>query len=604
MASITDYLASKLKSLSPEVWDGFVRWLDARFRALEEKADITDRVADSILARGLQVIEDGIGPSIIRAREAADTVAAIADLGMIFTAPSESTVLIGPDPKIFTIPENRRAQFSPAAIVMAYAGDTYENAIIGVTQSYDRTNGVLTLAVIDTKGSGVFSSWTITPIATTEDLEALRDNVEANALSAGQSATSANNAKLDSQALSRDFRQKYLGALPADPTIDGNGDPVTAGAIYTNTLSGKLRYRSPTGWQDTTAGSNILAYQFTTDDRGTAPYALPENPVSKANCFVILGGVPQMRTAYDVDGVNFSFTEDPGSGQVVEVTIVAQLGIGTPSNDTVGASQIKTGETEAIIAKLGLAGIFPRLDGGNAGGSGWGAIPPGTELEGQWKVVPPGFLDANGAAVSRTQYPALDTYMWVGDTDNATADCYYRCTNQANPNGSRSVTGGYLVLPDYRGEFRRGWDNGRGVDAGRKLGSWQASQNLAHSHTGTTTDAGSHSHTGSTTDAGSHSHTGSTTNAGAHTHDQTGSGSPGNALGAYYRIDLLPPLPQQPTTAAGDHNHGLNINAAGNHNHGLNVNASGNHNHSLNVNSSGGSEARPRNVAVRVIIKT
>jgi hypothetical protein len=34
-----------------------------------------------------------------------------------------------------------------------------------------------------------------------------------------------------------------------------------------------------------------------------------------------------------------------------------------------------------------------------------------------------------------------------------------------------AVTG--PVLPDYRGEFLRGWDAGRGVDIGRSLGSKQ-----------------------------------------------------------------------------------------------------------------------------------
>jgi hypothetical protein len=30
-----------------------------------------------------------------------------------------------------------------------------------------------------------------------------------------------------------------------------------------------------------------------------------------------------------------------------------------------------------------------------------------------------------------------------------------------------------LYKPDLRGEFLRAWDNGRGVDAGREIGTWQ-----------------------------------------------------------------------------------------------------------------------------------
>lgn len=38
-------------------------------------------------------------------------------------------------------------------------------------------------------------------------------------------------------------------------------------------------------------------------------------------------------------------------------------------------------------------------------------------------------------------------------------------------------------LPDYRSEFLRGWDDGRGVDVDRLLGSWQKDELKSHSHT-------------------------------------------------------------------------------------------------------------------------
>ncbi len=37
-------------------------------------------------------------------------------------------------------------------------------------------------------------------------------------------------------------------------------------------------------------------------------------------------------------------------------------------------------------------------------------------------------------------------------------------------------------VPDLRGEFRRGWDDGRGVDAGRGTGTWQADEFKQHNH--------------------------------------------------------------------------------------------------------------------------
>jgi microcystin-dependent protein len=78
------------------------------------------------------------------------------------------------------------------------------------------------------------------------------------------------------------------------------------------------------------------------------------------------------------------------------------------------------------------------------------------------QTAPEGWLEANGAVVSRSQYAnlfaAISTTFGVGD-------------------GSAT-----FKLPDLRGEFIRGFDNGRGVDTGRTLGSTQAEGTRAHAH--------------------------------------------------------------------------------------------------------------------------
>lgn len=86
-----------------------------------------------------------------------------------------------------------------------------------------------------------------------------------------------------------------------------------------------------------------------------------------------------------------------------------------------------------------------------------------------------GFLECNGAVVSRTTYAAL--FAVLGITYGA---------------GDGSTTFG---LPDYRGEFLRGWDNGRGVDSGRAIATTQAEETNKDGVSATTNTLGSHTHT-------------------------------------------------------------------------------------------------------------
>lgn len=91
-------------------------------------------------------------------------------------------------------------------------------------------------------------------------------------------------------------------------------------------------------------------------------------------------------------------------------------------------------------------------------------------------TVPEGFLKANGAAISRTTFAAL--FAAIGTTYGA---------------GNGSTT---FNLPDLRGEFPRGFDDGRGVDSGRAFGSAQVDAFKSHLHaqTGKFTTSTSHSH--------------------------------------------------------------------------------------------------------------
>ncbi|EIM8665461.1 phage tail protein [Escherichia coli] len=80
------------------------------------------------------------------------------------------------------------------------------------------------------------------------------------------------------------------------------------------------------------------------------------------------------------------------------------------------------------------------------------ALPVGAPVPWPSETPPTGWLKCNGAAFSAEEYPEL-------------AKAYP--TNK---------------LPDLRGEFIRGWDDGRGIDTGRALLSLQAGMLEKHRH--------------------------------------------------------------------------------------------------------------------------
>ena len=89
------------------------------------------------------------------------------------------------------------------------------------------------------------------------------------------------------------------------------------------------------------------------------------------------------------------------------------------------------------------------------------SLPVGSMVAFPKASVPPGFLEIDGSVKSVAAYPDLATYL--GTTFNK---------------GDEGA--GNFRLPDSRGEFLRAWDHGRGVDAGRALGTNQVDAFQGH----------------------------------------------------------------------------------------------------------------------------
>ena len=100
--------------------------------------------------------------------------------------------------------------------------------------------------------------------------------------------------------------------------------------------------------------------------------------------------------------------------------------------------------------------------------------PVGTVIWYAGSTAPAGYLKANGDAIANGS----------GTTQSITADF----------SALYAIVG--ANLPDLRGEFIRGWDDGKGTDSGRSIKSTQSDQNKEHNHSATSsvTDPG-HTHT-------------------------------------------------------------------------------------------------------------
>ena len=157
-------------------------------------------------------------------------------------------------------------------------------------------------------------------------------------------------------------------------------------------------------------------------------------------------------------------------------------------------------------------------------------------------TAPAGWLAASGQAVSRTTYAAL--FAYIGTIHGA---------------GDGSTT---FNLPDLRGEFIRGLDSSRGVDAGRTLGSAQAAAMLNHTHAATADTHAGHAHTVPS----------NADNLGINT---------GNGFAGIGGADLR--IADSVTSTAGAHSHTITVG---------------------NPSVGGGAETRPRNVALLACIKT
>ena len=197
-------------------------------------------------------------------------------------------------------------------------------------------------------------------------------------------------------------------------------------------------------------------------------------------------------------------------------------------------------------------------------------------FEREYSISPPG-----------SSFPVGSVIAYLGNNSNLTgmeANGWFKCDGRLISGLSQlsadektaftNILGGSSNLPDLRGNFLRGLDEGRGYDddAGSRTGgesttgvrSYQGNQIQSHNHTGSTSTDGNHSHT--FTDY--------------YSNVMTGSAPTGSHVGSNYSTNFSPAASLTNSTAS-----------------------EGDHSHSLTINNFGGAETRPENIAVYWIIR-
>ena len=219
-----------------------------------------------------------------------------------------------------------------------------------------------------------------------------------------------------------DFRTELNNILSdIQSTNIGTGNPTTAvkGKIYIDDTNDKIKIYDGSNWID-------LGASFT-QDMGHAKIASPTFTGLVTAPEISISGTSRLKLPVG------SSAQRPGTPVTGD----------TRYNSTIAAAETYTGSAWEQLGGAPIGAVFAMAH----------------------STVPSGFLECNGAAVSRSTYSNLFDFF------NAISLPY------GSGNGSSTFN-----LPDLRGEWIRGWANTSTVDQSRGIGTSQADQNKLHNH--------------------------------------------------------------------------------------------------------------------------
>ena len=122
------------------------------------------------------------------------------------------------------------------------------------------------------------------------------------ATNASNSATAAASSAAAAAASADAFDDTYLGAKSSDPSVDNDGDALTAGDLYFNTSTNRLRVYTGSAWVEIDAGMTSFTLAGSSGSNQT---------ISDGNTLTIAAGSGITTTGGSTDTVTIAVTDDP-----------------------------------------------------------------------------------------------------------------------------------------------------------------------------------------------------------------------------------------------------------------------------------------------------